>query len=137
MNENEGRWVTIHGKRVFIKDKNAKKKKEIADKIFNNKEFTKKDIKAIRYKEYYSTSDDTYGNPIEAYELNGIKLMKVANYKGNGYSWQIRTDGGDFPYESFLPSYWDKIDKGEVIIPKNYKEGIERLIEEANRKGDK
>jgi len=38
MAEENGKWVTIHGHRVFLKDKNAQKKKILTNKIFSNEQ---------------------------------------------------------------------------------------------------
>lgn len=34
LSNEDGRWVTIHGRKVYIKDKNTEKRQDIANKIF-------------------------------------------------------------------------------------------------------
>lgn len=111
MNENEGRWVTIHGKRVFIKNKNAQLKKQVADKLFNNKSAIQKE-----YDEYMSK----YGNNPNIKDLSLDMFERMKKSKNE----RVR----------FI--YFDKNGEQKEKVLKGSIKQIESKLEKANEELD-
>ena len=128
MNEQNGKWVTIHGHRVFIKDKNAEKKKEVADKIFGKKEFTRKDVEKISS---YGI-EDGFGM---GYKLNGIYLLNSSD-KPAKWLWVINTKRPRHYLRPFEQEERFQARKnGELIDVESFEDGMKKLIKLANKKG--
>lgn len=97
--------------------------------------YTSKDIKKIKWNEFYHTNDDRYEDIVLCYELNGIYLLKEYCY-GDSYYWQLRTDEKSTIDRTAQPYTYDRlINEGKLIEISTFKEGKELLIRLANERG--
>ena len=127
----DGKWVTINGRRVFIKNTNDYMNKKIREK----KEYTEKDMKP-RY-------EWNRGQMVTGYELNGIWLLKNDNpwattredKNFEPYRWVINETSDKVPTTIYTGVDWvDIYADDKVTYVHTFKEGKEKLIEMANKK---